>query len=122
MVVTRRTAVLALLVPVACAVCVVAVWFVAPLVILDFSYVDRHASSSALWLSLLSPLGILDANANDLLAHFSTDAMRAGRTITTTGSPGSPVAFNFGFYSFITVLLRWLCLALAERWLRTFQR
>ncbi len=107
---------------VACAVCVVAVWFVAPLVILDFSYIDRHASNSALWFSLISPLGILDANANDLLAHFSTDAMRAGRTITTTGSPGSPVAFNFGFYSVLTVLLRWLCLALAERWLRTFRR
>ncbi len=104
------------------AVTLLAVWLIAPLVVLHFTYENWRMSETGRWLSLISPLGILDANAHDRLAYFATDALKAGRTVTTSGSPGSPVAVNFSVYAFITVVLRWLCLTYAERWLRTVRK
>jgi ABC-type transport system involved in multi-copper enzyme maturation permease subunit len=107
---------------VAATMAVIAIWFLGPIVALEFLYSDWRASSQALWTSLLSPLGILDANAHGRLAYFAKAAARAGREITTSGSPGAPVAFNFSAYTTVTIVLRWLCLFFAERLLRTTRR
>lgn len=67
-------------------------------------------------------LGILDTNANERLAYFATDVLNAGLTVTTSGSPGSPVAVNFSVYAFVPVVLRWVCLTYGERWLRAVRK
>ncbi|MEK0450524.1 MAG: hypothetical protein RL088_2792 [Verrucomicrobiota bacterium] len=103
-------------------VTILAVWFAGPLLVLDFAYDNWRMDSTGRWLALTSPLGILDANANDRLAYFATEAIRAGRKVTTTGSPGAGVAYNFTIYSILTLVLRWTCFLLAERALRTMKR
>lgn len=106
------------------AIGVFAVWFVAPIAILNFTIPDwrgidvETANTRGLWLSLLSPLGILDANECDNLAKFSVQVQHAGYIHTGVGQPWVPVAANFGAYFFLTHLFRRLCHSLADRLLR----
>jgi hypothetical protein len=71
-----------------------------------------------LWLSLLSPLGILDANAHDRLPWFAQSAFTSGRIVQVQGAPWVPVAVNFVCYALLAALIRWICLRGADRMLR----
>ena len=104
------------------AITIIAAWFIGPLVILHFTYDNWRMSATGRWLSLISPLGILDANASGRLAFFATESLSSGRQVTVSGSPGAPVAYNFTFYAAISVALRCICLRFAERWLRSTPR
>ncbi len=94
------------------------VWHLAPLFVLDLAMDDWRSNPRGLWISLLSPLGILDANEHDKLAHFATNTLHAGGMITKTGEPWAPVAYNFGFYLLLGRLARGLCLRFADRLMR----
>lgn len=89
-----------------------------PLYILEAWDPKWREQQSCLWWSLLSPLGILDANAHDRLPWFSQAASMAGRLIQVTGAPWVPVAVNFGIYTLLAFLVRWYCLRSADRMLR----
>ena len=104
------------------AITILAVWFIGPLVVLHFTYDNWRMSGTGRWLSLLSPLGILDANASSRLAYFATESLSAGRQVTVSGSPGAPVAYNFSLYTLLTLGLRWFCLNFADYWLRSASR
>jgi ABC-type transport system involved in multi-copper enzyme maturation permease subunit len=100
------------------ALCLFAVWFVAPMAALNFAMPDWREHRNGLWLSLLSPLGILDANKNSKLPWFSVEVIKSRYTSTGIGQPWVPVAANFGGYLLITYVVRGLTLRLADRWLR----
>ena len=100
------------------ALCVFAVWFIAPMVTLHFTMPGWREQTAGLWLSLLSPLGILDANEHDNLARFFVEVVQNGRWRTDIGEPWAPVLYNFLGYALLTAAVRWLCLRNADRWLR----
>ena len=100
------------------ALCVFAVWFIAPFATLQFTMPDWRDQPSGLWLSLLSPLGILDANEHDSLARFSVEYVKSGRFVTGIGEPWAPVFSNFLGYGALALGVRTLCLRKAEQWLR----
>ncbi len=97
---------------------VFAVWFITPLVVLEFSQTDWREKRPLLWISLTSPLGILDANQHDTLSQFYVEVTTEGRSRTRVEQPWVPVACNYGFYAGFTLALRLLTLRLADRWLR----
>ena len=94
------------------------VWFLAPMMLLTFAMPDWRSTTSGLWISLLSPLGILDANEHDKLAYFalSQTTDRFGRAVY--GAPIVPVLVNFIFYGSLGWLARFTCLRWADRLLR----
>jgi hypothetical protein len=104
--------------------CVFAVWFVAPMVLLDYGFPDwrkptpDNPQNTGLWLSLLSPLGILNANEDGSLGMFSVQVVQSRYVKTGIGQPWVPVVANFGGYLALTYIVRWLCLRFADRFLR----
>lgn len=99
------------------ALMVFAIWFIAPLMILSLAWPTWRTTQPGLWLSLLSPLGIVDANEGGRLAHFSRNPQQHGRWILSWDEPWAPIVFNFMIYSFLFLAVRWLCLRMAEPWL-----
>ncbi len=98
--------------------CIFALWFIAPLATLHFTMPSWRDQPTGLWLSLLSPLGILDANEHNNLAQFFVEVLKSGRTVISIGRPLSPVLYNFAIYTLLTLGVRALCLRKAELWLR----
>lgn len=98
--------------------CVFAVWFIAPLVTLHFTMPDWRDQPTGLWLSLLSPLGILDANEHDNLSRFFVEYVKSGRSVISIGKPLAPILYNFSAYALLALGVRALCLRKAEQWLR----
>ena len=99
------------------ALMVFALWFIAPLTILSLSWPTWRSTQMGLWLSLLSPLGILDANEGGRLAHFSRNPQRHGRWILSWDEPWVPIVYNFVVYALLLIAARWICLRMAEPWL-----
>ena len=97
---------------------VFAVWFIAPLAMLHFTMPDWRDQPTGMWLSLLSPLGILDANEHDNLGRFFVEVLKSGRTIISIGRPLAPILYNFSVYALIAFGVRSLCIRKAEQWLR----
>jgi len=100
------------------ALCLFTVWFLAPILVLNFSTPNWRKSQSTLWLSLTSPLGILDANHHGTLNDFSVQVYQDSRTIARFPEPWAPVSANYGFYSGLALAFRILTLRLADRWMR----
>lgn len=95
-----------------------AAWALIPLMILEYLDPNWRDVQRNLWLSLLSPLGILDANSHDRLAWFARQFARDGRIVQVQGVPWVPVAVNFGAYAILACLVRYFCLRSADRLLR----
>ena len=96
-----------------------ATWFFAPLLILKIADPLWQEKPALLWSSLASPLGILNANEQDILGHFfRTHQAQTGRVRTVVGEPWAPVAANFLFYGLLMVGVRAACLRSADRLLR----
>ena len=93
-------------------------WSLIPLMALEYLDPAWRDVQQNLWYSLVSPLGILDANAHDKLPWFARATVGAGRVIQVQGVPWVPVAVNFGVYGMLAMLARWLCLRSADRLLR----
>jgi ABC-type transport system involved in multi-copper enzyme maturation permease subunit len=100
------------------ALVVFAIWFKAPGLLLDMFWPSLTDDPQGLWLSLLSPLGILEASERSVLSEFSRNYYRTGRWHTAIGQPWAPVAINFLFYGMLLVFIRWCCRRMAERCLR----
>jgi ABC-type transport system involved in multi-copper enzyme maturation permease subunit len=100
------------------ALALFAIWSLAPLMALEFLDPRWRDEQHYLWYSLLSPFGILDANANDRLPWFAKAGVSIGRLVQVQGVPWVPVAVNFGFYALMALLARWFCLRSADRLLR----
>jgi hypothetical protein len=94
-----------------------AMWFIGPLAVLASTMPDWRTSQPGLWLSLLSPLGIVDANEGGRLLQFTLQAVKHGRWIVHWGEPWVPIVCNFLVYGLLLAGVRWLCLRMAEPWL-----
>jgi hypothetical protein len=94
------------------------IWAMLPLLALEFFDPSWRDSQAHLWHSLISPLGIIDANAHNRLPWFTRTAVGAGRYFEVRGAPWVPVSVNFGFYALLGWLARWTCLRTADRLLR----
>ena len=100
------------------ALLVFAVWTAGPLVGLQHYRPEWREKSACLWTSLLSPLGIIDANLHDRLGYFSMREITVGRVHSVAGAPWVPVAVNYALYLAWLSVVRSLCLYLGERCLR----
>ena len=92
----------------------VLLWFAVPEFILStLSPYARHDSVN-LWLSLLSPLGIVVANESNQLGDFSNPFTAIARWLTESNRLWLIMAFNFLTYALVLALVRHVCLRLAE--------
>jgi hypothetical protein len=103
---------------IAAALFVFGTWFLVPMMLLAFAMPDWRATASGLWLSLLSPLGILDANEHDRLAYFAITQLPGKVGVMAFGAPIVPVLVNFIFYGALGWLARFACMRWADRLLR----
>ena len=94
-----------------------AMWFIAPLTVLSLMWPQWRTAQPGLWLSLLSPLGIVDANEGGRLALFSLRLEKHGRWTVGWAEPWVPIVCNFLAYGLLLLCVRWLCLRMAEPWL-----
>jgi hypothetical protein len=95
-----------------------AIWALVPLIVLEAVDPMWREEQRYLWYSLASPLGILDANANDRLPWFAKAGVSIGRILQVQGVPWVPVAVNSFVYGLAAFVARWLCLRSADRLLR----
>jgi hypothetical protein len=95
-----------------------ALWLLGPRLILSFAWPSWRFGTPGFWLSLLSPLGILDANHSGRLEDFTLRV--EGRSFSVAGviGPWFLIAVNFGAYAIILAGVRSLCLLMAEKWMR----
>ena len=93
-------------------------WSALPLIILEVISPDWRDDKDFLWWSLLSPIGILDANYHDHLPHFSQTATSFRGAQLVYGAPWVPVTVNYLSYTVLALVFRQLCLRASNRLLR----
>jgi hypothetical protein len=97
---------------------ILAAWSALPLLILQVISADWRDDKNLLWWSLLSPVGILDANHHDHLQHFSQTASSYRGARLLYGAPWVPVTVNYLSYAALALIFRGLCLRVSDRLLR----
>lgn len=93
---------------------VLAFWFLTPRLVLSMTSSLWKFEERSLRISLLSPLGILDANEAGRLEHFSSHFRSRGPSMADAGDALLIIAGNFLAYALVLVLVRWLCLRMAD--------
>jgi hypothetical protein len=94
------------------------VWSALPLLILNVISPVWRDNKDFLWWSLLSPVGILDANYHDHLPHFAQTASSYRGARLIYGAPWVPVTVNYLSYAAFALVFRGLCLRASNRLLR----
>jgi hypothetical protein len=95
-----------------------AFWFIAPGLILSMVTPSWELERRGIWLSLLSPLGILNANHAGRLEQFPVRLEGSPFPIAETHAPWVLIACNFLAYALILAAVRSLCLRVSETWMR----
>ena len=101
------------------ALAFIAAWFLGPLVIPATAFPESwewEGRAVSAWFSLLSPLGILRANDQDKLGRFVEGGYMGGGA--GEAAKWLPVIVNFATYAVLLLLVRAVCLRLADRLLR----
>jgi hypothetical protein len=91
-----------------------AFWFLTPRLVLSMTSPLWKFEERGLWFSLLSPLGILDANEAGRLEHFSTRFKGTALWMADASDAWLIVTCNFLAYALVLGLVRGLCLRVAE--------
>jgi hypothetical protein len=91
-----------------------AFWFLTPRLVLSMMSPLWKFEERGLWFSLLSPLGILDANEAGRLEHFSTRFKGTALWMPDASDAWLIMACNFLAYALMLALVRWLALRMAE--------
>jgi hypothetical protein len=95
-----------------------AIWIAGPRLILSLIWGGWQDTEPRLWLSLLSPLGIVEANEAGRFDDASVHFHGSDRSLLYTSGPWTFIVSNFFGYGLLLLGVRWLCLRMAERWLR----
>ncbi|MEQ1851355.1 MAG: hypothetical protein ABMA01_07160, partial [Chthoniobacteraceae bacterium] len=95
-----------------------AAWFIMPKLVLSMAWPSWSSDERGSWPSLLSPAGILDANRSgrldDIIDPFASKLL----WIADAREPWVIIACNFVAYALVLAFVRWLCLHMADRWMR----
>jgi len=95
-----------------------ALWFIGPMTVLAFTDPHWRDTQSGLWLSLASPLGIVDATESGNLATFTIPKVSGLGWLRGWGAVWLPIVCNFAAYALLLIAVRILCLRLAESRMR----
>jgi hypothetical protein len=93
-------------------------WFIVPRLVLSIGWPSWSSDRYGFWLSLLSPAGILDANRTGQLDDYSLQFEGSSFWNTDYRRPWVIIACNFLGYGLLLAFVRWLCLRMADRWMR----
>jgi len=97
------------------ALTIFAIWIIGLQVILSLVLGGWQDTEPHIWLSLLSPLGIVEANGQ---FDEVSDSYHGNPSMLYLSRPWKFIACNFIGYALVLFAVRWLCLRMAERWLR----
>ncbi len=95
-----------------------AIWIAGPRILLSLVWGGWQDTEPRLWLSLLSPLGIVEANEAGRFDDASVHFRGGDRSLHYASGPWTFIVWNFLGYALLLLGVRWLCLRMSERWLR----